>query len=385
MICPKCGQTVKQDAVICQHCNFIMDTSFLGNDILDEEKELRPGPGGVSPALFNLRDAVVLSDIDEPSATPAESLELEEKPSQTPAERLYVSGRSQAFIAPDAIPAIIKHVASKNLTPFEKHVLEYVDGRRPVERIQRHAGLNDIEVKTALANLADRGVVKIIGRAFADNLPIDDSFEISPEDNIFTVATQAIMRRTSSSTGGSGVDDIDRRVNPEIEDLFKTKSVISPLNTQERNALQIEHADAGDGGVFSEEEPTQQDKETPNAVDFAKGEGTTELKGFRSAFNRPALRPKTGVNKAEALIYDEARHLEKTGRISEAIDRLNAGIALNNKVPAFYNQLGVIYALHRKDYEKAADFIKKALTLDPRNNNYKSNLAKILPKLSGSK
>ena len=51
-------------------------------------------------------------------------------------------------------------------------------------------------------------------------------------------------------------------------------------------------------------------------------------------------------------------------------------------MPAFYNQLGVIYALHRKDYEQAAAFIKQAIALDPRNNNYKSNLAKILPKLS---
>ena len=383
MICPKCGQTVKQDAVICPHCNFIMDTSFLGNDILDEEKDLRPGPGGVSPALFNLRDAVVLSDIDDSSGVPSESLEIEDNPDKPPAERLYVSGRSQAFIAPDAIPAIMKHVDGKSLTPFEQHVLEYVDGRRPVERIQRHAGLNDVEVKTALANLADRGVVKIIGRAFADDLPLDDSFEISPEDNIFSVATQSIMRRTSSA-GGPGIEDLGQQVNPEIEDLFKTQSIISPLNTQERNALRGHLSDPDEGGVFSDEEAERPTGVTPSDIDFAKENGTAELKGFRSAFNRPPLRPKTGVNKAEALIYDEARHLEKEGRISEAIDRLNAGIALNNQVPAFYNQLGVIYALHRKDYARAADFIKQALALDPRNNNYKSNLAKILPKLSGS-
>ena len=53
MICPKCGQTVGSEAVICQHCNFILDTSFLGADILDEEKDLRPAPeGSVRPCLI---------------------------------------------------------------------------------------------------------------------------------------------------------------------------------------------------------------------------------------------------------------------------------------------------------------------------------------------
>ena len=47
MICPKCGRPVDASAVICPGCDFILDTEFLGDEILDEEQSLRPGMGGV--------------------------------------------------------------------------------------------------------------------------------------------------------------------------------------------------------------------------------------------------------------------------------------------------------------------------------------------------
>ena len=278
----------------------------MGADILDEEKDLRPGPGGVSPAMFNLRDAVVLSDIDDaPASAITQASEFDDSQEKPKAERLYVSGLSQAFIAPDAIPAIVEHVDPKSLTPFERHVMEYVDGRRPVERIERRSGLNNIEVRTALANLADRGVVKIVGRAFADNLPIDDSIEIAPEDNIFAQVTQSIIRRTSSSTITAGMSDLHSQANPEIEDLFKTKSIVSPLNSgRAKRALPTQRR-RGRRCFFG-----QRGART-NGADFQANEKTAEVNSFKSAFNRSGAKSRTGVTKAEAMIYDEARHLEK--------------------------------------------------------------------------
>ena len=65
MICPKCGRPVDESAVICPGCDFILDSGFLGEEVLDEEKDLRPGRGGIEPAVFNLADAVILGDIDD--------------------------------------------------------------------------------------------------------------------------------------------------------------------------------------------------------------------------------------------------------------------------------------------------------------------------------
>ena len=183
---------------------------------------MRPGKGGVSPAMFNLRNANILNDAEDGVAASFENSDGDEDSNHGEvAERLYVSGRSQAAIAPDAIPAVDKMPAPGDCTPFEKHILDQVNGKRPVELIQRRAGLNEIEVKTTLATLADRGIIKMIGRAFADNLPLDDSFElIAGEHNVFDVPTQNTNKRQSSSYP-SGFGGLGDNLNPAIEELFK--------------------------------------------------------------------------------------------------------------------------------------------------------------------
>ena len=379
MICPKCGQTVQIDTVICGHCNFILDTTFLGDDILDEEKDMRPGRGGVSPALFSLRNANILNEVEDAGTANFESEggEHESNPGQI-AERLYVSGRSQAAIAPDAIPAIANMPAPGECTPFEKHVLDQINGKRPVELIQRRAGLNEIEVKTTLATLADRNIIKMVGRAFADNLPLDDSFELMPsEHNIFDVPTQNVSKRQGSSYP-SDFGGLGDNLNPAIEELFKTKNAVSPLNSEDMRSLQSPNDDSG---VFDRSALLEGDRHTkglPLDADFLDLPSTARnLRPFNPASNQDKPRNLDATKQAEAKLYDQARALEKRGRISEAIRCLEAGIQINNRLPSFFNQLGIIYAVHRKDYSKAETFLKKAIALDTNNVHYKSNLEKI--------
>ncbi|MFZ9889960.1 MAG: hypothetical protein ACO3JL_20885, partial [Myxococcota bacterium] len=108
MICPKCGRPVVASAVICVGCDFILDSAFLGDEILDEDKSLRPGVGGVAPGSFNLADAVILGNLDEKSQV-FETADSGFHDKETTGARLYVSGRSQAMMAPDAIPAVVPH------------------------------------------------------------------------------------------------------------------------------------------------------------------------------------------------------------------------------------------------------------------------------------
>ena len=107
MICPKCGQTVQSDTVICGHCNFILDTDFLGQDILDEEKEMRPGKGGVSPAMFNLRNANILNDAEDGVAASFENSDGDEDSITVSWAFVRVWPFTMA-IAPDTIPAVDK-------------------------------------------------------------------------------------------------------------------------------------------------------------------------------------------------------------------------------------------------------------------------------------
>ena len=41
-VCPQCSAPLTPDAVLCPHCDYILDTSFLGGDILD---------GGTAPPM----------------------------------------------------------------------------------------------------------------------------------------------------------------------------------------------------------------------------------------------------------------------------------------------------------------------------------------------
>ncbi|MBI1947241.1 MAG: tetratricopeptide repeat protein [Deltaproteobacteria bacterium] len=264
MICPKCGRPVDESAVICRGCDFILDTQFLGDGILDEEHELRPGQGGVDPAAFNLADAVILGNIDEDS----QSFETSDSGFHLSANmqaRLYVSGRSQAMMAPDAVPALAQSIEGVRLTPFERHVLNFIDGRRPVEVIRRAAGLDEAEVKTALATLADKGVVKVVGRALAD-------WDASAE----TVPKRAPQRpRVRGSMVGAVAlvgDDADRA----IDAAFRTQVLALPESA--RLMLNDE------GGPFAKGDGAQgdsgkNDSMLPDDADqFVGLKGTDELK-----------------------------------------------------------------------------------------------------------
>ncbi|MBM4281980.1 MAG: tetratricopeptide repeat protein [Deltaproteobacteria bacterium] len=218
MICPKCGRPVPDKAVICRGCDFILDTDFLGADILDEEHQLRPGQGGVDPAAFNLADAVILGNIDDDSSSFETSdsgfhLKLEQQ-----AARLYVSGRSQAVMSPDAVIAVIDAGEQVRLTPFEKHVLRFIDGRRPVESIRTQAALDEAEVKTALATLADKGVVKVVGRALAE-FGMGGDFEV---DTAPGVAAKKSPRRVRGTLVGAVVV-VGDAADQVIDDAFRTR------------------------------------------------------------------------------------------------------------------------------------------------------------------
>lgn len=280
MICPKCGRPVDESAVICRGCDFILDTQFLGDGILDEEHELRPGQGGVDPAAFNLADAVILGNIDEDS----QSFETSDSGFHLSANmqaRLYVSGRSQAMMAPDAVPALAQSIEGVRLTPFERHVLNFIDGRRPVEVIRRAAGLDEAEVKTALATLADKGVVKVVGRALAD-------WDAGAE----TVPRRAPQRpRMRGSMVGAVAlvgDDADRA----IDEAFRTQVLGLP------DALKS--ARPAEGPVFAAQ--GRGDSELPDDADAFMGLKGTDEHAKKEVTSASTVRPggvKQAVNRID--------------------------------------------------------------------------------------
>ncbi len=258
-----------------------MDTQFLGGDILDEEHQLRPGQGGVDPAVFNLADAVILGNIGDESSSFETSDSGFHIKNDVGAARLYVSGRSQAVMSPDAVIARIDSKEKVRLTPFEKHVLRFIDGKRPVEVIRKQAGLDEAEVKTALANLADKGVVKVTGRALADGADFDG--ETAPGN-----VPKGKPRRMRGTLVGAVVV-VGDAADQAIDDAFRTNVRIEAPNEAElvraagfddddgvftgadHDLVQVESADIASFGGGTDEVPARTKPPTSSAATVRPG------------------------------------------------------------------------------------------------------------------
>jgi tetratricopeptide (TPR) repeat protein len=258
------------NAVICPGCDFILDTDFLGGDILDEEHQLRPGQGGVDPAVFNLADAVILGNIGDDTSSFETSDSGFHLKQELGAARLYVSGRSQAVMSPDAVIAMIDKGEGVRLTPFETHVLRFIDGKRPVESIRRQAGLDEAEVKTALANLADKGVVKVVGRALADAADFD--VDTAPGN-----APRGRPRRVRGTLVGAVVV-VGDAADQAIDDAFRTNVRAERPSAAELGLGPRDHAD--DGAVFTGSDADLEHVGSDDIASFDAG-GTDEVAARR--------------------------------------------------------------------------------------------------------
>src|SRR5688572_24474125 len=76
-------------------------------------------------------------------------------------------------------------------------------------------------------------------------------------------------------------------------------------------------------------------------------------------------------------LYAQATRAEELGDVDEAIDLLEKAI-VESKEAAFYNRLGVILAMKKKEFLRAQELIEQALKLAPGNSTYQHNLGKVL-------
>lgn len=206
------------DAVFCPGCDFILDASFLGDDIMDVEasKRVRAAPGkeedaaaspsgakkkkkrskkskkksqkagkaeagddaagrgaATDPKALEIEsqsfggDALILGDLDDDEIASFNTSDTGLVQREVTLARMYVGGSIQAVLMPDAIPEIAPDLDLEaiRLTPFEKHVIHLVNAKRPVARIKTKSGLADDDFQTALAMLADKGFIRLHSRA----------------------------------------------------------------------------------------------------------------------------------------------------------------------------------------------------------------------------
>lgn len=99
---------------------------------------------------------------------------------------VYVGQNIQKMIEIDAVLALREgaNVAALQLSPFEQHVLSFIDGQRPVARIRKKAGLGAADITIAIGMLSDRNLIVVKGyikpdvRALLDDDDLDETGEI---------------------------------------------------------------------------------------------------------------------------------------------------------------------------------------------------------------
>lgn len=229
--CPKCARENEDGAVICAGCDFILDTSFLGDDILNSAEgaavdvlgdavlgdsvpgdsvpgDSVPGdsvPGDAVPADVAFDEqpdtmggdtlgtgALILGKVNADTGDAAEwaSFESEQTgdflcaPTSHGMRRLepstvYIDAETRALLEQDAVLRVKEGVdiGALTLSPFEAHVLAFIDGERPVARIQSKSGLSEEDLRICLTLIADKGALERVGTAKSASGGGDDDFK----------------------------------------------------------------------------------------------------------------------------------------------------------------------------------------------------------------
>ena len=190
-------------AFICPGCDFILDATFLGDDITDDERDKRPvrtseqprpqkPARGVQPDFGE--DAMILGDVNQVGEVSSfNSRDAGVSQREVTQARFYIGGAVAQLMMPDAIPEPGAGVTgvSIRMTPFERHVLSFVNGRRSVGRIQKKSAMDESEFKTALAMLADKGFIRLKG------------WKKQKEKETVSSGSGALVRRSSSSSSSA--------------------------------------------------------------------------------------------------------------------------------------------------------------------------------------
>ena len=112
----------------------------------------RPAP---PPVVFEKAVDQFQSFLEENTGT-MDSVLFEEEAGPHRADR-------QAMVQPQVVLRTKPGAARADLSPFEQHVLQFLDGKRPLARLRKKAGLAFADLKVAIGMLADRGVIEVVG------------------------------------------------------------------------------------------------------------------------------------------------------------------------------------------------------------------------------
>lgn len=174
MKCRKCGHDNAPNEWVCSRCEYILDSSFLGSDILNERT--RDGSDDELPAPLPPEedfggDALILGRLgaSDENESPPQAFITDQSNDFMPAMNskapasVYITAELRNMLMPFRV---LQHTADADeraddvLSPFHKKLFDLIDGERTLEEVQGEVGLSDHDLCVAVAMLCDKALVE---------------------------------------------------------------------------------------------------------------------------------------------------------------------------------------------------------------------------------
>lgn len=395
MQCPKCGAFTS--AALCPECRFVLDTSFVAA-ARAEPQSGRPGPSDGDAVILGDLGAAVWDLMGEDTGSYLTKNTGEVQRVLAPAP-LYLGGDITEVLQPTAVLARTRNADARLdvLTPFERHVLDFIDGERPVARIRKLAEVSSGDVRIALAMLFEKRIVEITAVVQLPKLEADEGEDDTGPFEVEFVVPKAVVdldvdgpthkqaspflpQPLDSSPSETVIPRAQRpaavrpqmRVQPPVRSAREQQAFAPPSNPQRAEQLRLhalEDLAAGRVGRAWSWVRMALELDPDNEAIKAVARDCAQAPGGASS--------QAAAASAEERLYFEARQAEDAGDFQRAVELLARAIEKNPRRAPLHNHLGVVLATRLKRFDEATDALVRAVELDPANAVYKNNLGKV--------
>ncbi len=415
MHCPKCGAPVDSTQVICQECRFILDTDFLGDGILDDLDQHRPGSGGINARELNV-DRISYLERKLPEQARHKSRDVFEHISD------YAAGKSLIMVAPGAVPEqVMSHIPQHAQTPFQHLLLTHIDGEKPIETIAAETPLSLSEVRLHIEEMIQKKWIKVPKRVHHNPQPqykhtdrdailgILELYQqaggrLGHRHPLLTVPLSDVeygrIQKTQQATTlqpalqENATHHLPKRVHPSQEQAPIKQQATAIANKKRRRKPPGLDSDE----AYSQSEESAKTQHRPQPIDETHATSFDEvpdidtdlidesmiIRSLHTRSGRPVPEAEdVRIDRQEDSHQDYQQPDRAMQAIHEAVEAqlwpqaYQIGLKAISRWPGhpeFFNALGVIVMQDGQHQKEAIGYFKKALVLAPKNNEYRRNL-----------
>jgi Type II secretion system (T2SS), protein E, N-terminal domain len=287
-------------------------------------------------------------------------------------------------VTDDSVPEISGNLdILRRLTEFEAFLVSWVDGVVSLGEISNASGLMGVEVRSMVASLSERGVLRLLGPPPAAPIPLTEVAapaaapipltEVSPPAEAPLLLAEVVSPAVAPAKPA-------RPAVPAPVAAPPRAPVVSPpvaaKPTEEAPAPRRESRVALEAKAARQRDLLARfaRPEAPPPAESPKAPPAPAAPVPSPA--RPA-RP-SGAERQTENAVQHALALERRGDVEGAIRFLTGAIAKAPNPAPLYNRLAVVLLNRHRDAQQAERLLHKAIELEPENPVYRQNLLKVL-------